>query len=388
MKLRKQYIFLGALLVFSSLLIPNAQAGMTHSEVNKSAPGYGLQPRNNFLSVCFVGDALTSRTTRVQEISHNLRNHFESAANIHFTGFDKIRSTFPACGFPQSGTCNSVPCNYWYPEDIRIALDGTKVGEVPITRIIPETEMECADKGKPNSWGVSPWNVDKTEYRACRYNVFIGNEPDNTSANPIVFWTNHDLHEVGHALGFVHEGDQAEYFNYRGPNGVICANSTSQPAAAANPKDFVPLTHIDTLSVMIYQELGCGINGNFSHTGLSALDRLSLHILYPESERVAEYVGTTVVTTGEKVNLRSSLAIRGARMDKVISSLLWEIDGQESTVATFEALWERPGIKKGTLTYDDFLGRRFATSIEVRVLKPQEFSKMLGGVASAQALLL
>lgn len=368
---------------------PCSHSGITTSEVNASASGYGLQPRPNSISVCFVGDALTNKLPTVQHISTIVRDHFESAANIRFTGFNKANNTFPTCSSPQSGTCNNNPCHFWYPEDIRIAIDGTKDGNGnPITRIIPATETECVDKGAGGSWGVSPWNVDKPGFRACQYNVFIGNDLD-VSVSPSVIWVNHILHEVGHALGLHHEFFQAEYHNYHGPNGVICIESTkSIPAAAANPNGYVSLTSLDPESVMFYQDTSCGIDGNYSNTGLSALDRLTLHIFYPETERIAEYVGTTVVPVGKKVRLQASLDLRGARMDKVVSGLQWAIEGQESETPIFEASWESPSIKNGILTYNDFLGRKFSTSIHIRVLSHPDFTSLVSASASAQILLL
>ena len=364
----------------------NGHAGITSSEVNSSATGYGLQPRSRAISVCFVGDALTSRPGRVQEISGILRSHFESAGDIHFDGFLNAGHTFPACSAPQNGTCGSDPCNR-YPEDIRIAIDGTQDNGIPIPRQIPNTAIHCIDKGGPSSWGVSPWNVDKPEYRACQYNVFIGDDQD-TSVTPPVFWTNHVLHEVGHALGLVHEFNQAGYHNYRGPNGIICDNSKSIPGAADNPDDFIALTPVDPASVMMYQDSSCGIDGNYSHAGLSALDRLSLQILYPSPERIAEYMGTTVVRVNEKVRLHASLYLRGANMDQAITGMQWSIGGLRSSSPIFEGLWSQPGTQKGVFTYKDFLGREFSTRIRIRVLSPNNFTSLIGASVSAVGLLL
>jgi hypothetical protein len=329
---------------------------------------------------------VTTRLPRTSEISRIIRDQFEAAANIRFSGFLESSGTFPQCSAPQLGMCGTNPCNQ-YSEDIRIAIPCTTDGSVPVTRMIPASETNCTDRGQPASWGAPPWNIDLAGNRACRYNVFIGDDPDTTCPPAAAPWRNHVLHEVGHALGLVHEFLQADYFDFRGPNGAICANSQTQPDGAVNPANYASLTFADSASVMMYQEVSCGIDGNYSNEGLSALDRTSLHILYPESDRVAEYTGTTVVRTGETVRLRSVLELRGARVGQAVTNLLWYIGDQIGTASIFEASWDTPGVRTGTFTYQDFLGRNFATGVEVRVLTAEDFSATMGAIAAAQGSL-
>jgi hypothetical protein len=380
--MKRRYVIVAAALLAAA----HAYGGITETAVNAGAPGFGLQPRNKALTVCFVGDALTSQAQNVSTISGIIHNHFEAAANIRFAGFNAATGTFPQCAAPKSGMCGTEACDQ-YPEDIRIALDGTAVNGAPVPRQIPVTDTHCVDRGAPSSWGVSPWNVDKPGYRACRYNVFIGSDSD-TSVVPPRLWVNHTLHEVGHALGFVHEFLQADFFNFIGPNGSICTNSTNEPAALTSPGGFVSLTPADAASVMMYVDSSCDIHGNYAHTGLSGLDRLSLHIFYPEDARVAEYLGTTTIKVNQTLRLRSLLAARGARMDRVVSKLKWSIGGIVGTTPTFETSWSTPGTRSGTLEYDDFVGRHFSVPITVRVVTPADFARAAGASSAAQGPLL
>ncbi len=353
-----------------------ARAGLVGSEVNSgAAPSYGLQPRPTQLSVCFYGDALTSRADRVKAITDALRNNTEAAANLRFTGFG-------TCQAPTTGTCGSGAqahsCDQ-YPGDIRIALDGTQIGGVAVTRQIPASFTDCSDHGAWSSWSQFPAWVDQPDHRACPYNAAVGDDAD-TSVSPPVRWLNHPLHEVGgHAMGFAHEFLQSGYYNFVGPNGSICANSTTPP-----PSGYRGLTPVDAYSVMMYQELSCGIHGNYSQSGYSEWDRLSLHILYPETARVAEYVGTTVVKTGQAVALTSTWQARGAVMANVATQLAWSIGGVSASGGTFSASYATPGARTGTFTFNDFLGRSFSAPIEVRVMSPADFDGKIAGPIAAQ----
>jgi hypothetical protein len=45
---------------------------------------------------------------------------------------------------------------------------------------------------------------------------------------------------------------------------------------------------------MQYKSASCAIDGSCDTTGLSDLDQLAVHVLYPGDLRVAEFIGTTV----------------------------------------------------------------------------------------------
>jgi len=341
-------------------------AGIVGSVVNPSSSGYGLMPRPTAISVCFYGDALTSRTARAQEIQGLFTGHTSAAANLVFTGFG-------TCAAPTTGTCGSPPhaCDQ-YSGDIRIALDGTSIGGTAVQRQIPASFADCDDHGAWSSWSQFPDPIDTSARRACPYTTAIGDDADSYKTPPVP-WLNHPLHEAGgHGMGLIHEFEQAGYYNFVGPNGAICSNSLGVPSGSSHPEWYVSLTPADAYSVMMYQQTDCGIDGNYGMSGYSALDKVTLHILYPENVRAAEYVGTTVVPVNTPVHLRQLWFAQGANSD-VVSSLLWSIGGTTSSAGDLSATWTTAGTRTGTLTYNDFLGRSYTTSIEVRVVNADQY---------------
>lgn len=383
MRLNKLIIYQMFCFFTLGLFLHPSEAGIVHSVVSSNHTSYGLQPRPKSLSVCFVGNALTARTDRVNEIRDILKSYFEGAANIKFTGFG-------TCQPPTTGKCgtgsNEHDCDQ-YPGDIRIALAGTQVSGTAVTHEIPASETDCDDHGRPHNWAVSPHVVDESGYRACRYNAFIGDNADN-SQTPPMHWLNLPLHEIGHALGFVHEFVQPDYYNAIGPNGSVCSNSLGEPLGRRKPWKFVFLTPVDMASVMMYQDNACGIDGPFGFSGLSPRDRISLHILYPEDSRKAEYIGTTVVKTGQLIKLTADWFARGAHIDNVMNSIKWT-EGSiiVSGNPVFMARWSSPGYRTITFEYTDFLGRNFSTQIEVRVLNPPDFvSSILNPIIATTAM--
>src|SRR5205085_1411460 len=105
-------------------------------------------------------------------------------------------------------------------------------------------------------------------------------------------YLNHTLHEFGHALGLAHEHQRAD----------VNANCT-EPNYGGGVTSY--LTPYDRASVMHYQFVSCHIDGNYGISGLSYYDRLAVHVLYPEDQRVAEYAGHTVIHGSEALVLRA-----------------------------------------------------------------------------------
>ena len=343
----------------------NAQAGVILPDVNRHTDHYGLQPRPQLISVCFVGNATDTRPQRVEEIKRTIKEHFESAANLKFDGFD-------SCAAPRPSLCGDSECDF-FPGDIRLAIPGAQFKGKDIPRIISQQDYpHCADYGAASSWAVFPENVEKPSYRACPYNMFIGDDGnDDTPPRP---WVNHTLHEVGHSLGLVHEFAHPD-FDATGRDGTVCKSLTN-PGSSSLPV----LTPVDLFSVMMYTDNSCGIPGNYSNGGLSAFDRLTLHILYPETDRVAEYVGTTVVKSNQPIELTMVLKSRGALINNAIKSIKWKFGKTSSSRSVFQSQgWSLPGKYTGRLQYTDFLDRKFSVPISIRVLLPKDFNNQIVG---------
>jgi len=155
------------------------------------------------------------------------------------------------------------------------------------------------------------------------------------------------------------------------------------------------MTPYDRDSVMHYQRLkatypDCDpeIPGNYGYSGLSAWDRLALHILYPEDRRVAEFVGTTVIHTGQTLNLQSAWKARGANMSFVAHSFVWKLNGVTySTTPDLVVNNLSPGDYTLELTHFDFLNRDYAYSGRVRVLEPAAYTQLVASVAAANQVL-
>ena len=145
------------------------------------------------------------------------------------------------------------------------------------------------------------------------------------------------------------------------------------------------MTPYDRFSVMHYQFLTCGINGNYDNTGLSELDRLAVHILYPETGQVAEFVGTTVVRSTNAIALRSAWEARGANLASVAANFQWTIPG----FLTRSSPEPNATLPVGTYTFEfshsDFLGRNYSYQGTLRVLSPTIYDQQTA--ASIAALL-
>jgi hypothetical protein len=310
--------------------------------------------RAKTVTVCFVGDALTSRPARVQQILSYIK-HYEYAANVRFSSL----GTCPAAGTQANG-------DDFYDGDIRFVIPNISVDATQ-----PVPGKGCPATGDNSGWG--SWSNspnDLASHRSCLYNLKLGDDPGN--ATP---YLNHTLHEVGHALGLAHEHERKDVDH------TIC----NAPNFGGNATSY--LTTYDRYSVMHYKFATCGINGNYDYTGLSDRDRLAVHILYPEDVQVAEFVGTTVVTTNANVVLGSAWKQRGAVLDLVANDFSWKILG--SVVAASPDLNAHLSAGDYTIQYAymDFLGRSYSYSGRVHVLEPEAFARRISGPIAARAVL-
>src|SRR5215831_16863189 len=153
--------------------------------------------RSSSISVCFVGDAVTSRPARVQQVISFIRE-YEWAANIHFA---------------YTGTCaasvRQPNGNDYYSGDVRVVIPNTSVS---FTGMVPGVgcPLFLDSSGHYNhqndgfgSWSNAPNDLEAN--RACQYNLKLGDDGD--ARGP---YLNHTLHEFGHALGLAHEHSRAD----------------------------------------------------------------------------------------------------------------------------------------------------------------------------------
>jgi hypothetical protein len=324
--------------------------------------------RGKEISVCFVGDALTSRALRVHEIQQYVQN-YQYAANIVF-------NFIGSCPRAMMGSDGKD----FHDGDIRIVIPTTSVDAT-----LPVPGKGCPMTGDNSGWGSwSNFPNDLTANRSCLYNMKLGDDP--WVATP---YLNHTLHEFGHALGLAHEHQRIDADRSCISLDRWCKTPDKDGRLPNCRVDSGLLTQYDTASVMSYQFLSCGINGNYGYDGLSIWDQLGVHILYPEDQQVAEFVGTIVIRTSDLLSLESAWKFRGANIDIVATGFVWQLNSR--TVSTTPELSNRinaPGNYTLTLNYDDFLGRSYSYTGIVRVLRPQDYTNLIAAPVAAQIPLL
>ncbi len=311
--------------------------------------------QTNPITVCFVGDAVTNRPDRVDQILEYIRE-YEHYANIRFVQ--------PEPGTWQCEAPGSKPDGSdYYSGDIRVAIPGANV---TLTGPIPGAG--CTADSPGSSWSHPP---DERElHRSCLYNLKLGDDGD--AAN--VPWLSHTLHEFGHALGLSHEHVRSD------ADDPTC---TGDGVPGEENDGF--MTPYDRDSVMHYEDLSCGIAGNYSHAGLSAWDKLAVHILYPEANRAAEFVGKTVIRSGEMLNLQSAWQWRGANTDFVAKNFQWRINGiAAGSGPSLSMRINTPGVYNLQFSYSDFLDRAYDFTGTVHVLTDAEYAARIAAVEGAQ----
>ncbi len=460
-------------------------AGLALSTVVVAAPAraglYWQQGvRSKSVSVCFVGDAVTSRPLRVQQVLRYIRE-FEYAADVKFPGVPV------PCAAPTTRPDGTND----FDGDIRVILpftSGPWTGPVPGVGCPMFRDAAGSYNGRNDGWG--SWSNapnDLATNRACLYNLKLGD--DGAGGVP---YLNHTLHEFGHALGLRHEHERNDvekqwvlyYFNtmkdmdqtkaeniyaagYRNldeiagagvnqlqniagygtataaeelkmhatflthiagvtvaiakaiyakgfltagdvANAAVAklqtipgytvfadAKKLKDDAAAAPPRVIYGgratngyITAYDRASVMHYKFTDAGINGNYDYTGLSDLDRLSIHILYPEDVPVAEFVGTTVVRSTGRIVLRSAWGVRGADLGFTATNFEWEVAGTVRSTGPVLDVQLPEGTYGFRFAHSDFLGRAYSYTGIIRVLNPTAYAAQAAAVAAAQLPLL
>jgi hypothetical protein len=345
---------------------------------------HGVRDRD--VSVCFAGNAVTTRAARVREIIGHLQ-HFEWAANVRFFTVDGTRAVDAAA---PGGDVGKLACpaptfadgKSYYEGDVRVALWST---DVPVDPPGMVPGVGCTQALVGSSWSNPPDELDLK--RPCQYNLKLGDDDldMSTGLHTGVPWLNHTLHEFGHALGLSHEHARAD-------ENAGCVPSTIDEYHVASSGYMTPY---DKNSVMHYrfwpnEVPSCDQSGsNYSNDGLTAYDRLALHILYPEDNRVAEFIGRTVIRAGETLNLGSAWQARGANLSFVASNFDWKLDGvTRSTTPQLSIELRTPGSHTLQFSYSDFLGRNYSYTGPVRVLDPDDYDAQIVGASAAQLPLL
>lgn len=329
----------------------------------------------NDISVCFVGDSLAKNPAFANQIL-NYMKEFEWFSGVRF-------STIGGGVCPAATPHPSDASRDYYAGTIRIIVPGvttvTPFGWVPGAGCPHDPLWEKPDgsyNGNNDGWGSwanPPGDLELR--RSCVYNVKMGTDGD-TSGVP---WRNHTLHEIGHALGLGHEHERNDV--------------TPSCAGAGGSLNTGLMTPYDRNSVMHYQYLACGINGNYGHSGLSALDRLAVHILYPEPAPVAELRGNLVLRAGTTLNLYSGWQSRGALIGNVADNFSWRINGATSgTAPNLAVSGLAPGEYLLQYSYNDSLvsvpSRSYAFAATLRVLSAADHDRLFAAVANTESLLV
>ncbi len=338
-----------------SLLLPaSSRAGVYWQQ--------GVRSAN--ITVCFVGDAVTSRPARVQQVISFIRE-YEWAANIHFV---------------YTGSCaasvRQPNGNDYYAGDVRVVIPSTSVS---FTGMVPGVgcPMFLDSSGNYNhgndglgSWSNAPNDLGNN--RSCLYNLKLGDDGD--ARGP---YLNHTLHEFGHALGLAHE-------HIRADANAPCTESGYGGTTTSY------ITTYDRLSVMHYKFSSCGINGNYDDTGLSAEDRLSVHILYPEVNPVAEIVGTTVIPWGTGLYLQSAWLTEGGDSPQAVQNFRWSLNGSVYSTDTYlsRSFFLFPGSYSLDVDYEDLLGRSYSYHGTVLVLPARDYARQISAPIAARLPLL
>jgi hypothetical protein len=150
------------------------------------------------------------------------------------------------------------------------------------------------------------------------------------------------------------------------------------------------LTSYDRLSVMHYtwDALKAFAPGNYANSGLSDLDRLAAHILYPESNRVAELLGRRVLRAGEPLQLQAQWKAAGAD-DHAMKDFVWKIDtATAGTASSLSASGLPVGSHRLDFSYSDLLDRNYSYTGEVRVLTPADYNRKIAAPIAAQLPLM
>lgn len=317
----------------------------------------GLQPRE--VTVCFVAPALSERPDRAKEILTILKQ-FENVTAVTF----RYLGECPASVTKANGDDS-------YSGRLRIMLSGTAALN-KLWNATPVPGKGCTKKNPASSWSAFPVEADAME--SCLYNLKLGDDGDVNGP-----YLNHPLHEFGHFLGLAHEHDRAD----------VPKNDCDIGGALKQGY----LTSYDPRSVMHYQFLRCGVDGNYGRSGFSPKDVLGLRILYPTFNggmaMPAEVVGTTVLAPVRTLNLSSGWREAGVNMEGFTKNHVWTFNGVEFSRAPWvEVRRSLQGTFEVSYSYSDRFDRKYFSKFRVRYLSAEEFETNIVGPVPASLPLM
>jgi hypothetical protein len=350
--------------------------------------GISSGPQDAVIRTCFVGNAISKQPKAVAFITSYLR-FFENHGHLRFdlmgTGVCPV-PTMAANGFEV------------HDGDLRIAVPNT----VDVDGVTPINGLKlgkgCADPGTTGWWANFPSNRNDPKFRACRMNAYLR---DNMPVNKI-------LHELGHALGLVHEHerkdipkdsdvtiktcyDQVDYF------GKFFANGDSgiyllTPYDRNSVMHYVINHQIDPNHVPIGSTCDIGNDTGVRGEGLTRFDELTLRILYPHESRVAEYVGTTVVGVGKPINLQNGLGWSGALTGNFIISSHWTARDANRVLVSqgttdLNITLNTVGNYQVDYSFMDVFGRKYSNTFQVKVLDGLALQRQTASLVSTTAVL-
>ena len=259
--------------------------------------------------------------------------------------------------------------------DIRVLLFTAADGTWWTTN--PVGGQGCAIVNPGSSWGATG-NEPKLSKR-CNFNIKLG---DDAPAGTTNYYLNHTLYEFGHKLGFGHEHDRSDAACAGGgtANGSV-GQATDAAGSTVNSQPAIFMTPFDQASIMIDVIAACGTTGNYDFTGFSAYDRLALRILYPETNRVAELIGTRVIKTGQPLTMGNLWKYLGAMVDSgsnsVAKGFSWTIDGSQRATTPDVSINVNQGTRSLVYAYQDFRGRSYSFQSQVEVLSRAKFRQRM-----------
>ncbi len=374
----------------------------------------GLIPNAGNIPVCFLSlgtgvgpAALRSDITAIQ----TALEEWEKASAVRFDWRDTTWTTVTdaATGIVYNTSCAVSGGAIAGVEEVRILLDEQALGCVPVAgsltdpnnpnvpqRLVPGCSSGFADprgsgiwqpKASPPSWrtnaagtcfaeGDPHWAMGRGERQAdsgCWY---------NSNLRPWIPRFNLALHEMGHALGMVHEHERSDETGC----GASAGGGGGWPEALF-------ITEYDPASVMHYRpaDPSCPLAASDS-TGLTVNDVSGVGYMYPTSGH-GGIVGPAIAVQGSSVALGAEWNLFPLHFDSTLltprwvartgSSVILDVTGPRSVSLTVPA-----SDVSVDFSHVDLWGTTRNTQLNIDVVTAAEYAVKVGAVVTTTPLLL